>query len=149
MSYKKEIKKLIIISLIILLITIAINFSTRLSYCGKSTDCLFNLSVILLKYNQFILLPSAMALLFLLFFLMIDCKFIYEAWRNFSVIFLPIVVLISFFMPTNCTGMFCMLTQQSASYSMTLLFLLTSLFIIIIKSIQLRGKPEEETTKKK
>jgi hypothetical protein len=70
--------------------------------------------------------------------------------EKFVIIFLPLVVFWIISAPSSCGGFLPLcFDKELVSLFSAILFLIISLLIISIKSIQLRGKPEEETTKKK
>ncbi len=84
-----------------------------------------------------------------LFLLLFTKQAVYETWKKFALIFIPITIVWIFTAPSSCGGYLPMcITKELASMFSAGLFFLISLLIIIIKSIKLTEKPEQAEAEK-
>ncbi len=135
MSYRKKITVIFIIFLVIIGIALIITeldviHYNQFGYQANDIRDIFGQGMGLLSL-------SALPTLFLLLF---TKEAVYKSWILFSLIFLPISITLIAITPEHCGSLFCLFTRENITFSLSGLFLFISLIIIIVQSIQTRGK---------
>lgn len=127
MSHRKILGILLVLSFIVLCIGLIFMFNQKLS----AGDLLFAVG----KPLVFEIAPIIVVLFFLLFF----SKEVFNLWRWFALVLIPIFAIWIFSTPTLCTSLICFDRTATAWYS-SVIFLFISLIVIITKTILLRRK---------
>lgn len=120
MGYKKEI--------------VLLNFFTVIGIIIASTVVSEN------EYLEDVLGYISLSVLITLIPLYFTKEAVYKTWRKFTVVYLPIVIfLIAITKPTGGAAMFAF-DREMATITFSVLFLIISFLIIIIKSLKLRKR---------
>jgi cell division protein FtsL len=139
MKYQKKI--LIIFSATFITLCISIIISeldfTHCDYRGYCTDVIGSIFGQGLGFLSLSTLP-------VLFFLLFTKKAVYETWKKFALIFVPIVALWVLAVPSSCGGFLPMcLTKELVSMFSAILLLIISILIIAIQSWKHRDKTKQ------
>lgn len=117
--------------------------------CKKGNiNCINNYNDYLYKFNHLFPAPTIDIVQIVFFFsvpiILISAILLFlkeqviKTWLKFSIIFLPIVIALIIVMARGTYGTFISIDEKSASVFFAVIFLITSLLIIAIKSFKLR-----------
>ncbi|MFA6184476.1 MAG: hypothetical protein WC682_05280 [Parcubacteria group bacterium] len=137
MNYKKEILILLGVGILMFIIGIGIVYPEMVGLCNINDNaCIYKFPVFSLGEPLLLGAPFLIVVSIILFFLRHD---FYNVWKKFAKIFLPIAIILILITPTQYGG-FVGIDKEMATWGLASLFLISSLGIIIWKSIQLRKK---------
>jgi hypothetical protein len=139
MNYKKKIYWIVIVSVVTILISLALALPEIFGLCGKNdTICI---DEYIYKYDTvaMLLLVFLIPIFFISVVLLFLREQVFNAWSKFSIIFLPIAIILVAITP-KINGTLIGFDKESASLALATIFLIVSVFILAFKSFQLRGK---------
>ncbi len=135
MSYRKKILILLGLEILIFIIGFGIVYPEIMGFCKLNDDnCIFKFPVFSIGESLLIGSPFLIAVSILLIFLK---KEFYYFWKKFAKIFLPIAIILIIITPTQYGG-FVGINKEMIVWFLSILFLITSIGIIIWKSIELK-----------
>jgi len=146
MKYRKKIGIILLLAFVLFLIGIALDKSHIIGLCDKrALSCRQSLDSIGKPLEVFFFYS-----IFPFFALLFVKKAVYESWKKFATYFLPIAAVWVLLAPESSGGPFKIPldSRPQVIFFLSILFLIISLLIIIIKSIKLAGKPEGVEKKK-
>ncbi len=146
MGYKKKTGLLILLVFTVLLIGFVFMNTEKFGICPpESSICQYEYSGKIGEPTVLLSLSLFLPLLLLIF----TKELVFNSWKKFALIFIPITILWIYFAPSSCGGYIPMcITKEIASMFSAGLFLIISLLIIITQSIRHAGKPDEIETDK-
>lgn len=149
MSYKRKITWILTAFSVVVIIILVFGLPHVFGLCKKSDiKCIDNYSDYLYKFNHLFPAPTIDVVQIVFFFsipiILISIALLFlkerviKTWLKFSIIFLPIVIALIIVMARGTYGTFISIDEKSASVFFAVIFLITSLLIITIKSLKLR-----------
>ena len=143
MNFEKQIRILLIVCIFLTGLSIFFGMADKVGLClvdsiYYDTDCMTLYTEIIAQPIFFFSISIFLTGLSLLFV----CEETYLAWRKFAIFAIPIGVIILIFTPVDDGGGFFIsgpdFTKETASWGVSIVFLLISLIIIVRKSISLK-----------
>lgn len=136
MGYKKKIIWILLGSIMGFIIAVVLTSPSSLGLCSAGNKFCFD------PYDEIIGQPLgilSVCLFFISMILLFLREQVFHAWSKFSVIFLPIAIVLIVIAPT-INGTLIGFDKESAALWLAIIFLIVSLLIIVLKSFRLRGK---------
>ncbi|MFA6184148.1 MAG: hypothetical protein WC682_03520 [Parcubacteria group bacterium] len=139
MNYKKKIYWGVAISVGAFFLSIVLAKPEIFGLCNyNDMKCIYNYIDIFDSIAQFVGLFSIA--FFIIFSIILFCKeLVFNYWKKFAKIFLSVAIILILITPTQYGG-FVGIDKEMVTWGLASLFLISSLGIIIWKSIQLRKK---------
>lgn len=132
MKYRKEILSVSIVSFVGILSSVLVLCKPDMNLVCHTSSDLSGIMTLLFGSLFFSTLP--------LFFLK---EAVYKTWRNFSLVFIPLMLVFIFTSPESSGGLFgttSLFDRESAAMVGTYLYLILSYTIIAVKAWKTRGK---------
>lgn len=139
MNYKIKIYSMLIVSVIAALISLILALPENFGLCTKNDiSCLHSY---IDNFNEIIqvVLIFSIPIIIVSFVLLFFQEQVFRAWSKFTIIFLPIAVILIVITPST-TGSIDPIEREPLTLFLSVIFLIISIFIIAIKSFRLRSK---------
>lgn len=136
MSYKKKSYWILLGSIVGFIIAVVLTSPSSLGLCPAGDRFCFD------PYDEIIGQPLgifSVCLFFLSLILLIMHEQVFRVWLKFAVIFLPVAIILIAITPST-SGSIDPIEREPVTLFLAVVFFVTSLIIIAIKSFRLRGK---------
>jgi hypothetical protein len=137
MGYKTKLWAFLIVSVLGEVAGYILVHPERLGICLEKTICFSNFLVFRIgEPLLFGFIPLIITTVILFFF----SEQIFKSWFKFAIVFIPLAVLAIIFLPTDegGFGLPAIITKETITLASSVIYLIGSFFIILIKSLKLR-----------
>ena len=133
MSHRKILGILLGISILGLITGLAFLYPEKIGVCSPDDrECIYPRAFSIGEPLTFGLIPFIPLLIILFFF----SKEIFKTWGKFALVIIPLSIIVIISTPVSCHSILCF-NKELMAWSLSILFLILSLIIIIYKSAQM------------